>query len=205
VDLTSPLGPAGYAIRGTEANAQVGAVVAGLGDVNGDHRADVLVTAPSSTPLGRTGAGSAYVVFGQQGSDISLDQLGPHGYAIYGPAAPPQAGGSFPTGLGASAAADGDVNHDHIPDVVLSSPASPAAIAYVVYGQPSSTAAIDLGAPNAPAQAIDGPHPADPASGPLPVARGVNFDGAGDRAIVAPREPGSSDAPVSAYFLPGGP
>jgi len=59
------LGDRGVRIDGAAANDRAGYAVAGVGDMNGDGRADVLVGAHAADNNGRSNSGSAYVVFGQ--------------------------------------------------------------------------------------------------------------------------------------------
>src|SRR4051794_31749463 len=60
------LGARGFRIDGAAAGDRAGTAVAGVGDVNGDGRADLLVGAPHVTDAGAEGAGSAYLVLGRQ-------------------------------------------------------------------------------------------------------------------------------------------
>ncbi|MEW6583307.1 MAG: integrin alpha, partial [Actinomycetota bacterium] len=50
---------------GAASDDSFGAAVAGAGDVNGDGRDDVIVGDPRADSNGRSGSGSAYVVFGR--------------------------------------------------------------------------------------------------------------------------------------------
>jgi FG-GAP repeat len=93
VDLAK-LGSAGYRI---EAGVGTGSprVVAAAGDVNGDGVGDLVLGAPQARSRGRDGSGAAYVVFGKTGSSaIELENLGPAGFRIDGPAPARAAGGS---------------------------------------------------------------------------------------------------------------
>src|SRR5262249_36738218 len=72
VDLAR-LGNGGFRIDGPRRDAAAGYAVAGPGDVNGDGRADVLVSA------GRVQRATVYAVFGAAGSaPVDLARLGPH-------------------------------------------------------------------------------------------------------------------------------
>ncbi len=59
------LGGAGFRIDGASAFDYSGISVSGVGDVNGDGMADLLVGASEADPGGKDDAGSAYVVFSQ--------------------------------------------------------------------------------------------------------------------------------------------
>ncbi|MFZ4410908.1 MAG: VCBS domain-containing protein, partial [Paracraurococcus sp.] len=134
------LGTGGLRILGEAAYDNAGIAVAGLGDVNGDGRPDLLVTAPGSNGY----AGAAYVVFGKAGGGtVPLADVaaGTGGYRITGEAA-------FGS-TGEAAAAAGDVNGDGRPDLLLGAPydgpdGSPAGAAYVVFGK-AGGAAVSLG------------------------------------------------------------
>lgn len=63
------LGSNGYRIDGATTGEFAGASVSGVGDVNGDSRADVIVGAPLADANARQNSGSAYVVFGKDSSD----------------------------------------------------------------------------------------------------------------------------------------
>lgn len=121
VDLAD-LGGAGFRIDGATSLDHAGASVAGAGDMNGDGLDDLLVGAPESGLL----TGSAYVVFGQEGStDVDLAALGAGGFRA-------EAAG-IGNRVGSSVAGAGDVNRDGRPDVLVG--ASGDGIVYVVFGQ----------------------------------------------------------------------
>ncbi len=157
VDLAaSP--PGGFEIDGaTPTDYSLG--IAAAGDVNRDHRADVLVTDPNAYVPDRPGAGMVFVVFGKaDGARVAVNQLGSGGMAIEGAHGQKSSGDSHPgsfggDGLGDSAADLGDINHDGYDDVALGAPGggdpaptvdrpSPGAV-YVVRGR-RATGLIDL-------------------------------------------------------------
>ena len=113
VDLER-LGAAGFRIDGPRRDAAAGHAVAGVGDVNGDGRRDVVVSA------GRTQRSTAYVVFGKASTaPVDLRRLGRHGFAIRG-------AGEF-VDVGDAVSAAGDFNGDGRADVALGAPQSRAA------------------------------------------------------------------------------
>ncbi len=113
VDVTA-LGAAGYHIAGAVAGDRV-ASVAGIGDVDGDGRADALVTAERADPSGRTDAGAAYVVFGKSDTAVvDLLSLGSRGYSVAGAVAGDVSGDR--------ASAAGDINGDGRMDFIINAP-----------------------------------------------------------------------------------
>lgn len=141
IDLDRPR--QGYPILAPAYNRRIGRTVAGVGDVNGDGRADLVLGASGADYDGQRVAGSAYVVFGQASGPVDLASLGAGGFRIDGPA-----GTSFST----SVARAGDVNGDGRADVMVVAPFfefdRPLAT-YVVFGkaspEPVDLAAIDAG------------------------------------------------------------
>ncbi len=128
-------GVGGFRIVG-QIDDDAGAALAGVGDVNGDGLADVLVGAARST--------SAYVVFGKSaGSEVNLADVavGTGGYQILG------------EGVGdldaLSVAGGGDFNRDGINDLVIGAPdneegGSNAGAVYVVWGGGDTTVDLSL-------------------------------------------------------------
>jgi hypothetical protein len=181
VDVTSLSAQDGFAITGSASGAHVGTVVAGLGGGS----TDLLITAPDSSPMNRSGAGTAYVVSGSgQTGRVDVANLGSSGYKVYGPAPG--------TGLGSSAAAAGNVNSGSTPDVVLGSADGSV---HVVFGTDGPrNAPIDLADPGKDAFAIDGG-----SSSTTPQVAGnedFNADGKGD-VLVAPGASGDTVSVVS--------
>lgn len=132
VDLNA-LGTDGFRIDGAAIGHFAGGSVAGAGDVNGDGRPDVIVGAQGASNNGRTGSGSAYVVFGRSStSTIDLSVLGASGLRIDGAAESDSAGQATAGGA--------DVNGDGRADVIVGAPAASnngrdgSGSAYVVYG-----------------------------------------------------------------------
>ncbi|TFU06302.1 hypothetical protein EUV02_04700 [Polymorphobacter arshaanensis] len=126
VDLTAVAnGTGGYVIKGV-AQDMAGGAVTGLGDVNGDGKADILVGAARSD--------SAYVVFGKSTTtavDLNNVRAGVGGYWIQAEAAGDLAS--------ISVAGGADFNHDGINDIVIGAQdniegGSNAGAVYIVWG-----------------------------------------------------------------------
>jgi FG-GAP repeat/RTX calcium-binding nonapeptide repeat (4 copies)/Putative Ig domain len=143
VDLAS-LGGGGFAITGGAAGDVAGRNVAGLGDMNGDGRADVAVGAPGAQPAGAS-SGSAYVIYGKASSStINLGAaLGAAGFRI---------NGTSGDQAGIDLAAPGDLTGDGVPDVIVgANGADPlgrttAGAAFVVAGR-KTPSTVNLGLP----------------------------------------------------------
>jgi hypothetical protein len=148
VDLRR-LGSRGVRIGGLVSGRIARPAVAGVGDLNGDRRADLLVVRdPGGAPGGRP---EAAVVFGSRSTrTVDLGRLGARGFRLLGPRIP----GGFSV-LGPVAGA-GDLDGDGIPDLALAGSTAPAgsggsdhtASVYVVLGRrtTSTLALADLGA-----------------------------------------------------------
>src|SRR5207244_2929368 len=106
--LSSLDGSNGFRLDGVASNDYSGGSVSG-GDVNGDGFADLIVGASGA------GAGATYVVFGKTlgfGSSLALSSLdGTNGFRLDGVGE-----------AGFSVSAAGDVNGDHIPDLIIGAP-----------------------------------------------------------------------------------
>jgi hypothetical protein len=108
--------PASWEVRGNTYKQQLGASIAGAGDVNGDGYDDLLVGAPNFSPDGITSPGAVYLWYG-----------GPIG--LYGgtPTTPASANWSAQGNqdlekFAASIASAGDVNGDGFSDVLVGAP-----------------------------------------------------------------------------------
>jgi hypothetical protein len=126
VDL-SRLGAKGFRIDGARRDAAAGYAVAGPGDVNGDGRSDLLVSA------GIVQRATVYVVLGKAGSTaVDLKRLGGHGFLIRG--------GRRLHDVGAAISGAGDFNGDGMADMAVGAPQSGTAardgagFTFVVFG-----------------------------------------------------------------------
>ncbi len=134
-------------LAGGVAGDLAGIVVGPAGDVNGDGRRDLIVSAPNASVRNRPGAGVVYVVFGPA-ADLppKLNELGSRGLRIEGAADRDH--------LGPIATATGDVNGDGLGDVLVGAPRAnargiaDAGAAYLVLGR-REAGTIDLAAPGA--------------------------------------------------------
>ncbi len=189
----------GYMIAGARViDQEAGTSIAAIGDVNSDGRADVLVGAPGSDPLGRDGAGAAYVVYSPAPSEslVDLEDLGAGGYVING--------ASAGDAVGTAVAGAGDLNGDGLPDLLVGAPAaspsgrSGAGIGYVVY---SGTTAVDLASPGGRAAAFTGGAAGDLAGSSFASPGDLNGDGVGDVMIGAPGASPAGRAGAGAAYL----
>ena len=136
------LGSGGFRIVGAETGDRAGEAVAGIGDVNGDRRADVVVGAPGASAGGTEDGGAAYVVFGRTSTaDVDLANLSQNGFLIAGP--------EIDDAVGLSTAGAGDVNGDGRSDLIVGSgrssdpePSAFDASAYVIFGKPTTEAVV---------------------------------------------------------------
>jgi VCBS repeat-containing protein len=193
------MGAQGFAITGGSANDHVGFSVAGVGDVNGDGRADVAIGARFSD-LNGTDSGSAFVVFGKtSAAAVNLSSLGANGFRI---------GGADAGDLASAAlSAAGDVNGDGLADILVgASAADPSGAAtgaaYVVYGK-AGTAAVNLGTLGTGGFRIGGEADADLFGGSVAAVGDVNGDGLGDFIFGAPGNDETGQDAGAVYLLFG--
>lgn len=153
VDLAS-LGASGFRIDGASEDDGLGEDVAGVGDINDDGKADVVVGAPAEGSNG-AGSGAAYVVFGKSTTTaVDLASLGTGGYAIYGT--------DFYDNVGSAVGGVGDMNDDGVREVIVGAPGadpsgrSGSGSTYVVFGKGDDDP-IELDSLGSGGFRIDGP------------------------------------------------
>lgn len=149
-DLDDLNGINGFSIPGITSGGELGAALANLGDINGDHIDDIAIAAPNAASIGHVYAGDVYVLFGgvniSSSSEFHLNNLdGSNGFVIHG--------SSTWSYLGIDVSSAGDFNHDGINDLLIGSieasmntAISSKGKAYIVYGDANigNTGVIDL-------------------------------------------------------------
>lgn len=122
IALSDLVGSNGFALDGTNSLDSSGGAVAGVGDINGDGFADVLVGAANAGPGGVLGAGETALIFGTGTafpSALALSALdGNNGFTITGFE---EFGAS-----GVSVSGIGDFNNDGLDDIVIGADGSDA-------------------------------------------------------------------------------
>lgn len=130
------LGVGGVKIYGEFNNDRTGYSIGSIGDINGDGYSDLLIGGTLNSSSNISASGSAYIVFGKQGTtaiDLRQVALGIGGIKI--------SGQSYWDHAGTSVANAGDVNGDGINDIIIgasynnSDGSTRNGAAYVIFGK----------------------------------------------------------------------
>ena len=180
-------GAPGFRIDTVVPGQLLGTGVAPVGDVNGDGRPDLAVSARQASPMSRGSAGATYVVFGPAtNTTINVAAITPtQGYTIAG-AAPDDLSGT-------TLASAGDVNRDGRRDLIIgaigadNNSRASSGSAYVVFG-PASPANVDLSNLGNAGFRIDGAGASHRIGQDVAGVGDVNGDGVDDVAISAQQQ-----------------
>ena len=209
-------GSNGFRLDGEATYNRSGVSVSAAGDINGDGFDDLIIGAHLASPDGKSGAGSSYVVFGQDvaavgnfPSAVALSSLKySTGFRIDGVAA------NHLSGFSVSSA--GDINGDGIDDLIIGAlRANPdgnsnAGSTFVVFGRdvseegpfPAEFKLADLDGTNG--FRIDGVAAGDRSGTSVSAAGDINGDGIDDLIIGAPEaNPGGNSNSGSVYVVFG--
>jgi len=201
IDLSN-LGAAGITIHGADALDWTGIWVSSAGDANGDGFDDLLIGAFQGDAAGNAkhDAGDSYLIFGSVSlsGPIDLANLGTAGIAIYGTDPGDDAG--------VSVSFAGDVNGDGFDDLLIGAlladgrdnGANDAGESYVVFGNASLSAPIDLANLGAAGITLYGIDAGDRCGHSVSTAGDVNGDGFDDLLVGASRADGADNAATEA-------
>jgi hypothetical protein len=202
----------GFAINGTGAEYS-GWSVSGIGDVNGDGLADVLVGAPGVDLVGAQNTGSAgksYVVFGKSGgATVSLNAFAAgtstSGFVING-----QTTGD---NLGMSVDSAGDFNGDGLADMIVGARFATNTVtndalagkSYLIYGKTGSAAVNLSNLSLSDGFTIIGDNAGDQSGTSVANAGDINGDGFTDLMVSAPNgDPGVRTNAGQTFVIFGG-
>ena len=203
---------AGYRIDGAEATGFAGRAVSPIGDLDGDLRPEVLVSAPRAAGADSNQRnGVAYVVDGQATPGvIDLAQLGARGWTVKRDV-PGRSQEERTTGdwLGESISDLGDVNGDRLPDFVVGAHLADGpdrvrgGIAYVVFGR-ADARGVNLARLGEGGFRIVGVGRDDQTGFATASAGDFNADGVNDLAVGAPyADPLSRESAGAVYVVYG--
>lgn len=155
-DLTTLNGSNGFVFEANNLfnSSRVGSAIDGAGDFNNDGLTDLIIGARNADFEDRSGAGQAYIVYGQRGvmpTRLTRDDLnGNNGLVISGETGR-QGLNFFADAAGSAVSGIGDFNQDGIDDVAIVAPRGDAGEnadvgrTYIVYGRAgNATASLDL-------------------------------------------------------------
>ena len=143
-----PESRSGFVLDGGGAGDRLGAAIAGLGDINGDGRDDLLIGAPG-VDQARINNGRAYVVLGHEDpEDLSNEAIGGGelGFVLDGQGDEDR--------IASAAAGAGDVNGDGLADFIVCAPQADlvdsesgdaSGRCYVIFGRAEFPANLSLG------------------------------------------------------------
>ncbi|MBA8667545.1 FG-GAP repeat protein [Holosporaceae bacterium 'Namur'] len=126
MSLSSINGSNGFQLKGRAEHDFSGTAVSGIGDVNGDSLADLIISAPSAY----FSTGASYVLYGSKSpfpSSMYLSSInGKNGFQLNGVASYDYSG--------ISVSGAGDINGDGFADLLIGTEHPSSAASYVVYG-----------------------------------------------------------------------
>jgi hypothetical protein len=150
-----------HSLAGASAHDAFGSAVAGVGDLDQDGHADLIVGAPLADLAGLS-SGTARVVSGQTGATLLL-LVGSSAYAEFG----------------RTVGSAGDVNGDGTPDLIVGAPHE------VVAGLPTGRVRVFSGLTGAVLLTLQGDHPHDEFGFAIAGAGDIDADGAADELVGA--------------------
>jgi hypothetical protein len=146
LDLKNFTALQGSVIQGAVGGDAAGTSVSIVGDINGDGFSDLLVGADNASPVNRSYAGAAYVIYGSRTLpavlDLNIPLSATQGMVILGP--------TTYAGTGPVVSRAGDVNGDGKNDFLLSWQYR----YYLIYGNGSLPAILDLQTPLTASQGL---------------------------------------------------